>query len=357
MRGNDGQQGTVFSYVSAEHRIAADHPLRRVRALTDEALRELSADFDRLYAAGGRPSIAPEKLLRALLLQVLYARRSERLLMEEMDYNLLFRWFVGLEMDDEVWDVTVFTKNRERLLAGEVAQKFFAAVVEQARALGLLSDEHFTVDGTLIEAWANRRSFVEKKEPPRRGTGARGRKLLRDTHESKTDPEARLFRRSQAVESRPSYLGHVITENRNGLAVAACVTQSSSKAEREAALAMLPQVSDGRRRITLGADKGYQEREFLQRLRSWRVVPHVAEYGGKPRPWLGGLLADEKNDPGFEQSQKKRKRVEQVFGWLKHTAGLRQTKFRSRKRVEWMFQLAVAALNLRRMQRLLPATG
>jgi len=357
MRGNDEQQGAVFSYVSAEQRIAAGHPLRRIRAMTDAALRELSAEFDGLYALGGRPSVAPERLLRALLLQVLYTRRSERLLMEEMNYNLLFRWFVGLEMDDEVWDVTVFTKNRERLMAGEVAQKFFTAVLKQARGAGLLSDEHFTVDGTLIEAWASRRSFVEKPDPPRRGTGARGRKLLRDTHESKTDSEARLFRRSQGAESRPSYLGHVITENRNGLVVAACVTQSSTKAEREAALAMLPQISDGQRRITLGADKGYQERKFLQCLRSWRVVPHVAEYGGKPRPWLGGLRAEERNDPGFEPSQKKRKRVEQVFGWIKHVAGLRQTKFRGRRRVQWMFQLAAAALNLRRLQRLLPQAG
>jgi transposase len=354
MRGNDERQGAVFSYVSAEQRIAEDHPLRRIRAMTDAALRGLSPVFDELYAAGGRPSIAPEKLLRALLLQVLYSRRSERLLMEEMNYNLLFRWFVGLEMDDEVWDVTVFTKNRERLIAGAVAGKFFEAVLQSVRGAGLLSDEHFTVDGTLIEAWANRRSFAEKKDPPARGTGARGRKLLRDTHESKTDPEARLFRRSQAAESRPSYLGHVITENRNGLVVAACVTQSSTKAEREAALAMLPQVTDGRRRITLGADKGYQEREFLQGLRSWQVVPHVAEYGGKPRPWLGGLRAEERNDPGFETSQKKRKLVEQVFGWIKYVAGLRQTKFRGRKRVEWMFQLAAAALNLRRLERLLP---
>lgn len=357
MRGNDEQQGRVFSYVSAEQRIAAEHPLRQIRGLTDTALRELSPEFDRLYAGGGRPSIAPEKLLRALLLQVLYSRRSERLLMEEMDYNLLFRWFVGLEMDDEVWDVTVFTKNRERLIAGEVAQKFFTAVVGQARARGLMSDEHFTVDGTLIEAWASRRSFVEKKEPPQGGTGARGRKLLRDTHESTTDPEARLYRRSQVAESCPSYLGHVMTENRNGLAVAACVTQSSARAEREAALAMLGRVSDGRRRITLGADKGYQERKFLQRLRMQQVVPHVAEYAVATKAWQKGLRSEEREDPGFAQSQKKRKRVEQVFGWLKHTAGLRQTKFRGRKRVEWMFQLAVAALNLRRMQRLLPATG
>jgi transposase len=204
MRGNDEQQGAVFTYVSAEQRIAADHPLRPIRAMTDAALRELSPEFDRLYAAGGRPSIAPEKLLRALLVQVLYGRRSERLLMEEMNYNLLFRWFVGLEMDDAVWDVTVFTKNRERLLAGDVAQKFFEAVVKQAQAVGLLSDEHFTVDRTLLEAWASRRSFVEKKDPPTRGTGAWGQKLLRDTHESTTDPEARLFRRSRVGETQLS---------------------------------------------------------------------------------------------------------------------------------------------------------
>ena len=357
MRGNDEQQGAVFSYVSAEQRIAADHPLRKMRAMTDAALRELSAEFDQLYAAGGRPSIAPEKLLRALLLQVLYTRRSERLLMEEMNYNLLFRWFVGLEMDDPVWDVTVFTKNRERLLAGAVAQKFFAAVVKQARVAGLLSDEHFTVDGTLLEAWANRRSFVEKQEPPRRGTGARGRKLLRDTHESKTDPEARLFRRSQAVEARPSYLGHVITENRNGLVVAACVTQSSTKAERAAGLEMLDGVPRALgKKATLGADKGYQEERFIAGLRARGIVPHVAEYAVVSQHWPNWLRPEEREDPGFGESQRKRKLVEQVFGWIKEVAGLRRTKFRGRRRVEWMFHLAVSALNLRRMQRLL-ATG
>ena len=356
MRGNDKQQTVVFSYVNAEQRIAGDHPLRRIRAMTDAALHEVSGEFDRLYAAGGRPSIAPERLLRALLLQVLYGRRSERLLMEEMNYNLLFRWFVGLEMDDEVWDVTVFTKNRERLLGGEVAQKFLAAVIQQARQAGLLSDEHFTVDGTLIEAWANRRSFVAKTEPPRRGSGVRGRKLLRDTHESKTDGEARLYKRSAAAEARPSYLGHVITENRNGLVVAACVTLSSTGAEREAALAMLAQVNRAKR-ITLGADKAYQEGSFIAGLRSRQVVPHVAEHAMQSRQWPNWLRAEERDDPGFAQSQQKRKRVEQVFGWLKQAAGLRQTKFRGRRRVDWMFRLAVAALNLQRMQRLLAPAG
>jgi len=351
MRGDDQSQSAVFSYVNAEQRIAGEHPLRRIRRLTDAALKEMSPEFDRLYAAGGRPSIAPEKLLRALLLQILYARRSERMLMEEMDYNLLFRWFVGLEMDDPVWDVTVFTKNRERLMRGEISQKFLQAVLKQAG--GLLSDEHFTVDGTLIEAWASRRSFEKKPDPPERGTGARGRKLLRDTHESKTDAEARLFRRSQAAESRPSYLGHVLTENRNGLVMAACVTQSSSRAEREAALEMLDRLHGRAQRITLGADKGYQEEHFIAGLRQRSVVPHVAEYAVSSRQFPNWLRAEERSNPGFARSQQKRKRVEQVFAWLKHTAGLRQTKFRGRRRVDWLFRLAAAALNVVRLQRLL----
>jgi len=351
MRGNDEQQSAVFSYVNAEQRIAADHPLRRIRAMTEVALQALSPEFDRLYAAGGRPSIAPEKLLRALLLQILYARRSERMLMEEMDYNLLFRWFVGLEMDDRVWDVTVFTKNRERLMAGEISQQFLQAVLKQAGEL--LSDEHFTVDGTLIEAWASRRSFAKKPDPPQRGTGARGRKLLRDTHESKTDPEARLFRRSQAAESRPSYLGHVLMENRNGLVVAACVTQSGQRAEREAALGMLDGLRERAERITLGADKAYQEEQFIRGLRERRVVPHVAEYAVNTPQFPNCLREAERNHPGFHRSQQKRKRVEQVFAWLKQTAGLRQTKFRGRRRVEWLFRLAAAALNLVRLHRLL----
>jgi len=351
MRGHDEQQGAVFSYVNAERRIAAEHPLRRIRRMTDAALRELSGEFDRLYAAGGRPSIAPEKLLRALLLQVLYGRRSERMLMEEMEYNLLFRWLVGLEMDDAVWDVTVFTKNRERLIAGEISQKFLQAVLRQAG--DLLSDEHFTVDGTLLEAWASRRSFEKKPDPPERGTGARGRKLLRDTHESKTDPEARLFRRSQAAESRPSYLGHVLTENRHGLVVAACVTQSSSRAEREAALAMLDGLQRRAPSISLGADKGYQEEHFIAGLRQRAVIPHVAEYAVESKQWPNWLRPEERNAAGFGQSQRQRKRVEQVFGWLKQVAGMRQTRFRGRRRVDWVFRLAAAALNLVRMQRLL----
>src|SRR6267142_2123324 len=231
MRGHDEQQESMFSYISLEKRVPLDHPLRRVREMTDRALRDLSPKFSEMYSRYGRPSIAPEKLLRALLLQMLFSVRSERRLMEELSYNLLYRWFVGWSMDEEVWDVTVFTKNRERLLEGEIAQEFFEAVLRQAEEQELLSDEHFTVDGTLIEAWASRRSFEEKKDPPQRGTGARGRKLLRDTHESKTDPEARLYKKSPAGEIKPNYLGHVVTENKNGLIMESCLTEAGKKAE------------------------------------------------------------------------------------------------------------------------------
>src|SRR5271165_5131571 len=234
MRGNEKPQAAMFSYVDLEQRVPAKHPLRAIRQMVDQALADLWLHFEALYARRGRPSIPPEQLLRALLLQVLYGLRSERQLMEQVDYNLLYRWFVGLGMDESAWDATVFTKNRDRLLQGEVSQRLLVAVVEQARAQSLLSEEHFTADGTLLEAWANRNSFEPKDPPPTKGTGSRGKKCLRDTHESRTDPEARLYKKSTAGEAKPSYLGHVIVENRNGLVVAACATQSSTTAEREA---------------------------------------------------------------------------------------------------------------------------
>lgn len=271
--------------------------------------------------------------------------------MEQLNYNLLFRWFVGLEMDDPVWDATVFTKNRERLVSAEVSEELLLAVVEEARRAGLLSEEHFTVDGTLIQAWANRRSFQQKPDPPDRGTGARGRKLLRDTHESTTDPEARLYRKSSAGAVVPGYLGHVITENRNGLIVAAMATQAGNAAERQAALVMLGRL---RRRggITLGADKSYQEEGFIGALRKAQVRPHVAEY--KPNPkWASWLSEDERSDPGMAISQRKRKLVEKTFGWMKHDR-LRQVKLRGLKRVDWLFRFAAAAHNLLRMSRLIP---
>jgi transposase len=355
MRGDDRQQLGVFSYVSAEDRIAKDHPLRAIRVMVDAALAGLSEHFDTLYSGGGRPSIAPEKLLRALLLQALYSVRSERQLMEQLDYNLLFRWFVGLNLDDAIWDVTVFTKNRERLMRGEVAERLLLAVVEQAHGKRLLSEEHFTVDGTLIQAWANRRSFHEKKDPPDKGTGPRGRKLLRDTHASSTDPEARLYRKSSSGAWVPSYLGHVLTENRNGLVVAALATQAGAAAEREAALQMIDRSRQGGRlagTITLGADKSYQSEQFLKQLRRRRVVPHVAEFIPNPK-WPNFLTEEERNAPGFALSQRKRKLVEKVFGWAKLDRALRQVKLRGLRRVDWLVQIVATAHNLRRMQTLL----
>ena len=319
--------------------------------MVDEALAELSPRFEQLYASTGRPSIAPEKLLRALLLQALYGKRSERLLMEELDYSLLFRWFVGLGIDDAVWDATVFSKNRDRLIEGEIASRFFAAVRGQLERSGLLNDEHFTVDGTMLEAWASRRSFHEKADPPQRGSGHGGKLLLRDTHESSTDREARLYRKCSAGAAEPSYLGHVLTENGHGLIVAACVTQAGTKAEREAALQLLDQVGAARVR-TLGADKQYQDRQFVSALRRRGIEPHVAEYERGSLQQRNSLTAEERNGDGFAQSQRKRKLVEQSFAWIKHWAGLRQVKVRSRKRVEWVFQIAAAAYNLVRMTRL-----
>jgi transposase len=262
MRGGEKQQPVMFSYIDLEQRVPAEHPLRAIRRMVDQALADLWLHFEALYGRRGRPSIPPEQLLRGLLLQALYAIRSERQLMEQIDFNLLFRWFVGLGMDEGAWDPTVYSKNRDRLLQGAVSQRLLLAVVEQARAQGLLSEEHFTVDGTLLEAWANRNSFRPKDPPPTEGTGSGGRKLLRDTPESSTDPEARLYKKSTAGEAKPSYLGHVIIENRNGLVVAACATQSSTTAEREAALAMLEEMkwaggspAAGQKQVRLGADK------------------------------------------------------------------------------------------------------
>jgi transposase len=351
MRGDDEQQGAVFSYVTLEQRVPPDHPARRIRELVDRALQRMEGELSKLYAKKGRPSIAPERLLRAQLLMALYSIRSERQLMEQLNYNLLFRWFVGLEMDDAVWDVTVFTKNRERLIAAEVSRQLLLAVLEEAHARQLLSEEHFTVDGTLIQAWASRRSFKPKDDPPQRGTGGRGRKLLRDTHESTTDAEARLYRKSSSGAVVPSYLGHVITENRNGLIVAAMATQAGNAAEREAGLEMLQQLRR-KRLITLGADKSYQAEAFVSALRRHGVRPHVAEYAPNPQ-WPNWLTEHERRDPDMALSQKKRKLVEKAFGWLKQDR-LRQVKLRGLKKVDWLFRFAAAAHNLVRLSKLVP---
>lgn len=357
MRGDDEQQSGMFSYVTMEQRIASDHPARQIRSLVDRALQRMDGELSKLYSSTGRPSIAPERLLRAQLLMVLYSIRSERQLMEQLNYNLLFRWFVGLEMDDPVWDVTVFTKNRERLISGAVSQQLLLAVVEEARAHQLLSEEHFTVDGTLIQAWASARSFREKKEPPQpgSGTGDGGRVLLRDKVESRTDPDARLYRKASADRSVPSYLGHALMENRSGLVIAAEASLAATDAERAAAIRLLDRGLMRRPggRLTLGADTQYQAAEFIQALRERSVAPHVSEYV-QGNLGKNHLTAEERSDPWRSVSQRKRKLIERVFGWSKLNRPLRQVKLRGLQRVDWFYQLTIAAYNLVRMRRLIP---
>ena len=363
MRGKDEQQLDVFSYVSPEQRVPQDHPLRPLRVMTDEALRELQPRFHKLYAKTGRPSIAPEKLLRALLLQALYSVRSERMLMEQLNYNLLFRWFVGLNMDDSVWDVTVFTKNRERLLDGDIAEAFFQAVLRQARERSLLSDEHFTVDGTLIEAWAGQKSFQRKDAPPPPPEDGgsnptwnfHGEKRSNQTHQSTSDPEAMLFKKSRGSESKLSYLGHVLMENRNGLVVDTRLTRATGTAERDAALEMAARIPGGTRRVTLGGDKNYDTRDFVDKLREAAVTPHVAQNQHARR--RSAIDQRTTQHPGYAISQKKRKRVEEIFGWIKTIGGLRKTKHRGKDRVGWMFTFAAAAYNLVRMRNLAKAAA
>jgi transposase len=362
MRGPDIQQAAMFSYLTLERRIPADHPLRAIRGLTDRALKEISGELDKLYSSTGRESIPPERLLRALLLMVLYSVRSERQLMEQLDYNLLFRWFVGLEMDDEVWDVTVFTKNRERLIAGEVSQRLLAAVLAEAREKELLSAEHFTVDGTLIQAWAASRSFQEKSDPPApgQGSGKRGELLLRDKVESKTDPEARLYKKGNGDKSVPSYLGHALMENRNGLAVAAQASCAGSAEERAAALAMLDELVKGKDprapgvEITLGADTQYQDPTFIAALRTRGVAPHVSEYTKGANMCKNALNEAERADPRRSISQRKRRLIERVFGWAKLDRPLQQVKLRGWARVDWFYRLVVTAYNLMRLGKLIP---
>jgi transposase len=352
MRGVDGQQGAVFSYVSPEQRIPANHPLRPIREMSDTVLRQLSPRFARLYAKTGRPSIAPEKLLRALLLQVLYTVRSERLLMEQLEYNLLFRWFVGLSMDDAVWDVTVFTKNRERLLRGDVAEAFFQRVLDLARAEQLLSDEHFSVDGTLIQAWAGQKSFVRKGTTPRPPDDPgnptvdfHGEKRTNATHASVTDSDALLYKKAKGDAAKLAYLGHVLIENRHGLVVNSRVTRASGRAEWEAGFAMVRAVP-GQHRITVGGDRGFDDAGFVDSLRSLNAAPHVAQ---KERSAIDSRTT---RHAGYALSQRFRKRVEEVFGWLKTVGLCRQTRFRGRERVGWMFTFAVAAYNLVRLRNL-----
>ena len=350
MRGSDKRPGELFSYVDLEQRVRSDHPLRAIRALTNTALEALSGDFAVLYSGLGRPSIAPEMLLRAMLLQAFYSVRSERQLMERLEFDMLFRWFVGLGMDDLVWDHSTFSKNRDRLLEGEIAARFLSAVLAQPRVKRLLSSEHFSVDGTLIEAWASIKSF-KPKEPPASGDGGgrnapadfRGEKRSNDTHRSTTDPDARLYRKGPGMEAKLCFIGHGLMENRSGLIVDALITRVSGHAERLAALDMIQGVADRPRAVTLGADKGYDAADFVEELRTINVRPHVARNTNGRRSAIDRRTT---RHPGYAKSQRIRKRIEEAFGWIKTIAGLRQTKFRGLPKVDWSFTFAAVAYNL-----------
>jgi transposase len=355
MRGEAAETDAMFSYISPAQRVPQNHPLRPVRAMADEALRALSPQFEKLYARVGRPSVPPERLLRALLLQVLYSVRSERMLMEQLDYNLLFRWFVGLGMDDAVWVPTVFSKNRDRLLKGDVARQFFEQVLAQAREKGLTSDEHFTVDGTLVEAWAGQKSFCAKDgsggtpdddDPGNPTVNFHGEKRCNDTHQSTTDPDARLLKKSEGKEAKLCFAGHVVMENRNGLAVNGCVTQSVGTTEHAAAARLLEDVPRSAGRITVGADKAYDVAAFVSALRASKATAHVAQ------KLNSNIDARVTRHDSYAISQRKRKRVEEIFGWLKTVGLMRKTRHRGTPRVDWMFTFALAAYNLIRIRNL-----
>lgn len=359
MRGHDHQQSGIFSYVSPETLIPEDHPLRPIRAMVDVALKALSPLFEAMYSSFGRPSIAPEKLLRALLLQILYTVRSERLLMEQLNYNLLFRWFVGMSVDEPVWDASTFSKNRDRLLEADVAREFFQQVVGQSRQAGLMSDEHFTVDGTLIEAWASLKSFQRKDAPVNRDrddpgnptVDFHGEKRSNQTHESTTDADARLARKGNGKEAKLSYCGNLLMENRNGLIADVELLEANGTAERDAAVLMVERI-DGDHRVTVGGDKNYDTKGCVEELRSLQATPHVAQNQTRP----GGSAIDGRTTrhTGYRISQMKRKRIEECFGWLKVIALLRKVRHRGIFKVGWVFTFAAAGYNLVRMRNLLP---
>lgn len=359
MRGADQQTGHLFSYVSPEQRVPADHPLRVIREMVDRALVRLSPTFETMYSWTGRPSIPPEQVLRALLLQILFSIRSERLLMEQLNYNLLFRWFVGLSMDDQVWVPTVFTKNRDRLLDGDVARRFFAEVTAEARDRGLLSDDHFTVDGTLLEAWASYKSFKPRDgqsdqtppdDPGNPTVDFHGEKRSNTTHQSTTDPDARLYKKGKGRPAQLSYLGHVLMENRHGLVVDTEVTPADGFGERDAACRMVERIA-GDHRVTVGADKAYDMREVVAAFRAMQVTPHLAQYTETDHR---GSAIDGRTTrhPGYGVSQRIRKRVEEIFGWMKTVGLLRKLRHRGGPRVDWVFTFTAAAFNLVRMRTL-----
>jgi transposase len=356
MRGDDPRHDAMFSYVTPEARVRAAHPLRPIRRMTDAALQTLSPRFDRLYSTIGRPSIPPEQLLRALLLQMLYSIRSERLLMEELDYSVLYRWFVGLSLDDPIWDATTFTKNRDRLLDGDIADAFFAEVLAAIKQDGLLSDEHFTVDGTLLEAWASHKSFKPKgtdrtppDDPKNPTVNFHGQRRRNDTHQSTTDPDARLYKKGTGHEAKLAYLGHLLTENRHGFIIDTAVTEASGTGERDAAITMLGELPLTRRRITVAADKLYDRRAWVGAVRRMGITPHVAQYAG-----FGGSAIDRRTTrhPAYALSQRKRKLIEQAFGWLKTVALFRKLRHRGGRLVDWLFSFGAAAYNLVRWRNL-----
>ena len=366
MRGADEQTGRMFSYVSPEERVPQDHPLRVIRDVTDRALERLSPRFGTLYVNFGRPSVPPEKLLRALLLQALYSIRSERLLMEQLQYNILFRWFVGLGMDDPVWDPTTFTKNRDRLLRGDIADAFFQAVLIHAERERLLSDEHFTVDGTLLEAWASQKSFQPRDKdgdgtPPAAGGGGNptvdfhGHRRTNETHQSTTDPDARLYKKAVGREAHLGYLGHVLMEHRSGLIVKTTVTPATGYGERDAALVLVAAIP-GRHRVTLAGDKNYDTREEVAELRRMHVTPHLAPHtaAGRRHSSIDGRTTRHR---GYAVSQRKRKLVEQAFGWMKTIGGVRKLHHRGGALVTWTFTFIAAAYNIVRLRRLLPMSA
>ena len=363
MRGDDHKTGKLFSYVDLEARVRRDHPLRAIRLIVNEALLELEREFAGLYAPIGRPSIPPEKLLRAMLLQAFYSIRSERLLMERLEYDLLFRWFVGIGVDDAVWDHSVFSKNRDRLLEGDIATKFLAAMLAQPKVKKLLSSDHFSVDGTLIEAWASMKSVKPKNgsgEPSAQGGGRNaeadfhGQKRLNDTHASTTDPDARLYRKGKGKETKLCFIGHGLMENRHGLLVDACLTLADGHAERAAALHMMEPRADRPTAITLGADKAYDAEDFVDELRSMNVTPHVAQNTSGRSSAIDGRMT---RHGGYAVSQRIRNRIEEAFGWIKTIAGQEKSRFRGRDRVGWAFTFAAAAYNLVRLPKLLAEAG
>ncbi|WP_288037357.1 IS5 family transposase [Acidiphilium sp.] len=361
MRGNDAVSGKLFSYVNLEKRVPADHPLRVIRDIVNATLSAMSAEFDALYSPFGRESIPPERLLRALLLQAFYTIRSERQLVERIDFDLLFRWFVGLGMDDPVWDATTFTKNRDRLLAGEIATRFLAVVLAQPKVKALLSDEHFSVDGTLLEAWASTKSFRPKDgsaPPPDPGRNGEqdfhGQKRSNETHASTTDPDARLYRKGQGKEAKLCFMGHALMENRNGLIVGATATRASGHAERLAAQHLIEPHANRPQRITVGGDKGFDTQDFVAEMREINVTPHVAQNDNGRRSAIDGRTT---RHPGYAVSLRIRKRIEEAFGWAKTVAGLRKARHRGLPKIDWQFTFAMAAYNLVRLPKLLRAAA